>query len=53
MADEHHGFGFCDEEIFEPLDRLDVEVVGGFVKQEYVGAGEENLGEFDAHAPPA
>ena len=41
------------EELFEPDDGLDVEVVGRLVEEERVGAHEEDAGQRDAHLPPA
>ena len=51
VAHEHHGTGFAAQELFQPADALDVEVVGGFVEQKHVGAAQEELGQLDAHAP--
>ncbi len=45
MGDEHHGGVKLDERLLEPLQRLDVEVVGGLVEQQYVGAGGERARE--------
>ena len=33
MADDYHCLAVADEEVFEPLDGLDVEVVGGLVEE--------------------
>ena len=52
VGDENHGAGVGREKVFEPLDRDDVEVVGGLVEEEEVGASEEEFGEFDTHLPP-
>lgn len=32
-----------DQQLFEPFDRIEVEVVGGFVEQQHVGSGHERL----------
>ena len=53
VADDDDGLGTVDEELFEPLDTLDVEVVRRLVEQEYVWVLEEQLGQLDAHAPSA
>ena len=39
------------QELLQPLNRLDIEVVGGLVKQEHIGFLEEYLGQLDTHAP--
>ena len=41
------------EEILQPLDGLDVQVVGRLVQQKYVGTAEQQFGQLDAHAPTA
>ena len=53
MGDEHHGARIVLEERLEPLDALDVEVVGRLVEEEEVGLAQEELGQFDAHLPAA
>jgi hypothetical protein len=39
--------------LFEPDHGVEVEVVGRFVEQQQVGAGDQRLGEVQAHAPAA
>jgi hypothetical protein len=39
--------------VFEPDDRVEVQVVGRFVEQEQVGAAHQRLREIQAHAPTA
>ena len=41
------------EKALEPLDRGQVEVVGGLVEQQHVGLGEQQLRQLDAHPPAA
>ena len=53
VADDDYRLGAVDEELLEPLDRLDVHVVGGLVEQDEVGLLQQNLGQLDAHAPSA
>lgn len=36
VADDDDGFPIVDKELFQPLDGLDVEVVGRLVQQQYV-----------------
>ncbi len=38
MAYEYNRLGFAYKEVFEPLYRFDIEVVGWLVEQKYVGA---------------
>ena len=51
VADEDHGTGALSQELLEPLNRLDVEVVGGLVEKEHVGMLEKNLRQLNAHTP--
>src|ERR1017187_1524372 len=39
--------------VLQPDDGLDVEVIGGFVHEEHIGAAEQDAGESDAHFPAA
>ena len=52
MADEDKGFDPSDEEIFQPRDGLDVQMVGGFVEQQ-VFRGDEGAGQRHAALVPA
>ena len=53
MTYQYHGIGTCGEELLQPLDRLDVEVVRRLVQQEDVGTLQQEFGQLDAHAPSA
>jgi len=53
VRDEHHRAGVVRQVLLEPVARGQVEVVGGLVHQQQVGAGQEQLGERDAHLPAA
>ena len=53
VAHEEHGAVVGGEEPLEPLDALEVEVVGGLVEEQQVGMAQQQLGERDAHLPPA
>ena len=53
MGDEEHGAAVVGEEGFEPLDGLDVEVVGGLVEQQHVGLGDQRARQQHAAAPAA
>ena len=41
VGHQHVGLGVVEQELLEPLDRVDVEVVGGLVEQQQVGVGEQ------------
>ena len=51
MRHQHHGTRIALEEIFQPLDRLDVQVVGGFVEQQKVRLLKQQLGQLHTHLP--
>lgn len=48
MGDEEASALIAGEEVFEPLDGFGVEVVGGFVKDQQIRAGDEGSTEGDA-----
>ncbi len=50
MADDDDGFPLLIK-LFQPLDGLDVEVVGRLVQQQYVRFLQQQFGKLDAHAP--
>ena len=52
MADEDEGFDPPDEEIFQPRDGLDVQMVGGLVEQQVFG-GDEGAGQRHAALVPS
>ena len=51
MADQYYGFGRIRQELFQPLYRFDVQVVGGLVEQQQIRFLQQQLGQFYAHAP--
>ena len=53
MTYQHHGTRTLSQELFQPLDTLDVKVVGGLVEQQHVGFLQEDLRQFDTHTPTA
>ena len=53
VAHEEHGAVIGSQEVLEPLDALEVEVVGGLVQKEQVGMAKQELGERNAHLPAA
>src|SRR5262245_26339146 len=50
VADDHGAAGEILERLLERAQRIDVEIVGRLVEQQYVGAGFEHLGEMHAVA---
>ena len=53
VGDDDLGTRQGGEVAFQPQHGFEVEVVGGFVEQEQVGAAHEGLGKVEAHAPAA
>ncbi len=53
VADHHQRCGLLQQVTLQPLDRLDVQVVGGLVQQQQVWFLEKDLAEGDAHLPAA
>src|ERR1700726_2098964 len=50
MADDHGAAGEILQRLFERAQGVDVEIVGGLVEQQHVGAGLEHLGQMNAVA---
>ena len=53
VRDQHHRVRIVDEELLQPVARLEVEVVGRLVEQQQPGPAEQQLGQCDAHLPAA
>ena len=53
MTHKHHCLGLGLHELFKPLYRLYVKMVGGLVEEQHVGTAQKDFGEFDAHSPSA
>ena len=51
VRDYHYGTVVLNQEIFEPLNRFNVEVVGRLVEQQYVRFLQQHLCQLDAHSP--
>ena len=51
VADDDDRLTRLDEEVLEPLDRLDVEVVRRLVEEEDIGLLQEELCQLDTHTP--
>ena len=48
VGDDHHGVREVEQELLQPEDRIDVQVVRGLVQEEDVRIAEERLGHEDA-----
>ena len=53
VGDEQHGALPGADAVLEPLDRDDVQVIGGLVEEQQVWLADQRLGEADAPAPAA
>ena len=53
MADDQHGAAIAAQEILQPQHAFEIEVVGGLVQQQEIGAREQNGRKRHAHAPAA
>lgn len=51
VADDDDRLSVIDEEVFQPLDGLDVQMIGGLVQQKHIRFLQQQFGKFDAHAP--
>jgi len=48
VGDGHHGAGEAVQELLQPVHRLGIQVVGGFVEQQHVGLGQKQAAQRDA-----
>jgi hypothetical protein len=53
VGDEEEGARVGPQPLFEPEDGVQIQMVGGLVQEQQVGAAHEGLGQVEAHAPPA
>ena len=53
VADDEDGAVVAGDKAAQPLDTLEIQVVGGLVQEQQVGVAQEKLGERDAHLPAA
>ncbi|MCY1419210.1 hypothetical protein D9M71_347940 [compost metagenome] len=53
VGDQQQGAGVALEPLFQPEDRIQVEVVGRLVKQQQLGWAHQRLGQVQAHPPAA
>ncbi len=50
---EQRALEFAGQPVFQPDDRLHVQMVGGLVQQQHIGVEGQDLGQGDAHLPAA
>ena len=48
---QHHRLGTLSQELLQPLDTLDIEVVGRLIEEEYIRLLEQDLCQLDTHTP--
>ena len=53
VTHQHHRRRRSGQKLLQPLDGLDVEMVGRLVQQQHVGLLKQDLGQFDTHTPTA
>ncbi len=51
MGNDHHGAVTCGEDVFQPADGVDVQVVGRLVEQQHVRVREQRLGQQHTQLP--
>ena len=51
VTDHYHRFRTVDDEVFEPSDRFDIEVVGRLIQEQHVWRFQQQFGKLDTHAP--
>ncbi len=51
MGNDDHGAVALHQDVFQPADGVDVQVVGRFVEQQHLGIGEKRLGQQHAQLP--
>jgi hypothetical protein len=53
VGDEHHAAAILQQQVFQPLDGIEVQVVGRLVQQQHVGPAHQRLRQRDALAVAA
>ena len=51
VSDQHQRARVAAQPLFEPIEGVDIQVVGRFVEQQHVGWHEQRTGKVGAHAP--
>ena len=53
VRNQQQGTGVTRQPLLQPQQRIEVEVVGGLIKQQHVGGHEQGARQVDAHPPAA
>ena len=53
VTDQHYSFGTLSQELLQPLNRLNIKMVSGLIKQQHIRLLQQDLCQFDTHAPTA
>ena len=51
VADDNYCFRTVDDEVFEPADRFNVEMIGWLIEQQYVWRFQEQFCQLNPHSP--
>ena len=51
VTDKHHCVGTGGEEVLQPLDTLDIEMVRRLIEQQHIRTAKQQLGKLDTHTP--
>ena len=51
MAHQHDSTRRLRQELLQPLNTLDIQMVGRLIKQQHIGFLKQDLRQFDTHAP--
>ena len=51
MAYQYYCVGTGREEVFQPLNTLDVKVIGRLIEQQHIGTGKQEFCQLNTHAP--
>ena len=51
VTHKHHCPTPCGQQLLQPLNRLNVQVVGRLVEQQHIRAAQQNFRQLDTHAP--
>ncbi len=52
MADDHGTAGKCHQRIFKRAERIDIKIIGRFVKEQQIGPRLQHLGQMNAVTLP-
>ena len=51
VTNQHHSLSALRQELFQPLYRLNIQMVRRLVEQQHIRFLQKNLGQFNTHAP--